>query len=84
VSSSPGFGPALLTSLLTATIATSVIAVFGTPLAYLLARNKGVGMRLLGVLVALPLALPPLMSGLLLLYVLGPYTTVGRLFGRPQ
>ena len=30
---------------------------------------------------ALPLALPPLMSGLLLLYVVGPYTTAGRLFG---
>jgi molybdate transport system permease protein len=34
----------------------------------------------LGVLVALPLALPPLVSGLLLLYVLGPYTALGRLF----
>jgi ABC-type Fe3+/spermidine/putrescine transport system ATPase subunit/ABC-type sulfate transport system permease component len=81
VSSSPGFGPALLTSLLTATIATGVIAVFGTPLAFLLARSKGVGMRVLGVLVALPLALPPLMSGLLLLYVVGPYTAVGKIFG---
>jgi ABC-type Fe3+/spermidine/putrescine transport system ATPase subunit/ABC-type molybdate transport system permease subunit len=38
-------------------------------------------MRVLGVLVALPLALPPLMSGLLLLFVLGPYTTVGKIFG---
>ena len=81
VSSSPGFGSALLTSLLTATIATAVIGVLGTPLAYLLARGRTVLARVLGVLVALPLALPPLVSGLLLLYVLGPYTLAGRIFG---
>jgi molybdate transport system permease protein len=81
VSPSPGFGPALITSLLTATIAASVIAILGTPLAFLLARAKGFGTRAVGVLIALPLALPPLMSGLLLLYVVGPYTTVGKIFG---
>jgi molybdate transport system permease protein len=81
VSPSPGFAPALLTSLLTATISACIIAVFGTPLAYLLARTRTVASRALGVLLALPLALPPLVSGLLLLYVVGPYTTVGRLFG---
>ncbi|MCW2971212.1 MAG: hypothetical protein JWO23_2339, partial [Solirubrobacterales bacterium] len=32
-------------------------------------------------LVAIPLALPPLVSGLLLLYVVGPYTLAGRTFG---
>jgi molybdate transport system permease protein len=81
VSPSPGFGSALLTSLLTATIATAVIAVLGTPLAYLLARGRTAATRVLGVLVALPLALPPLVSGLLLLYVVGPYTLAGRIFG---
>jgi ABC-type sulfate/molybdate transport systems ATPase subunit/ABC-type sulfate transport system permease component len=81
VSPSPGFAPALLTSLLTATIATAVIAVLGTPLAYLLARDRRTSTRLLGVLVAIPLALPPLVSGLLLLYVVGPYTLAGRAFG---
>ncbi|HEV2923865.1 MAG TPA: ATP-binding cassette domain-containing protein [Solirubrobacteraceae bacterium] len=81
VSPSPGFGSALLTSLLTATIATAVIAVLGTPLAYLLARGRTAVTRVLGVLVALPLALPPLVSGLLLLYVVGPYTLAGRVFG---
>jgi ABC-type sulfate/molybdate transport systems ATPase subunit/ABC-type sulfate transport system permease component len=80
VSASPGVGSALGTSLLTATIAMVVIAVLGTPLAYLLARGKGLRSRVLTALVALPLALPPLMSGLLLLYVLGPHTTLGRLF----
>jgi ABC-type sulfate/molybdate transport systems ATPase subunit/ABC-type sulfate transport system permease component len=81
VSSAPGLGSALLTSLLTATVSTAVIATLGVPLAYLLARAKGATARMGLALVTLPLALPPLMSGLLLLYVLGPYTAVGRLFG---
>ncbi len=80
VAASPGVSSALATSLLTATIAAAVIALLGTPLAYLLARGKGLRSRVLTALVALPLALPPLMSGLLLLYVLGPHTTLGRLF----
>jgi molybdate transport system permease protein len=80
-SSAPGLGSALLTSLVTATISATVVAFLGVPLAYLLARGRGVLVRVLTALVALPLALPPLMSGLLLLYVLGPYTAAGRLFG---
>ncbi len=81
VSSAPGLESALLTSLLTATISTIVIAVLGVPLAYLLAHGHDLRTRLLSALVALPLALPPLMSGLLLLYVVGPYTAAGRIFG---
>ncbi|MHB8452871.1 MAG: molybdate ABC transporter permease subunit, partial [Mycobacteriales bacterium] len=70
-----------MTSLLTATVATAVIAVTGVPLAYLLARPRGWVARVLGVAVALPLALPPLVSGILLLLVVGPYTPLGRLAG---
>ena len=81
VSSAPGLGAALATSLLTATISAVVIATLGDPLAYLLARGRGPAARLALALVALPLALPPLMSGLLLLYVVGPYTTAGRCSG---
>ncbi len=80
VTAAPGVGPALVTSLLTASIATAVIALLGVPLAYLLARARRPGARALEALLALPLALPPLMSGLLLLYVLGPHTAAGRLF----
>ncbi len=80
MSSSPGFAGALLVSLETATIAAAAIALLGTPLAYLLARGGGLAGRALGVLVALPLALPPLVSGLLLLFLVGPYTALGRLF----
>ncbi|MHB8240430.1 MAG: ABC transporter ATP-binding protein/permease [Solirubrobacteraceae bacterium] len=81
VSSTPGLASALAISLYTATISAAVITLLGVPLAYLLARGSGAVTRVLTALVALPLALPPLMSGLLLLYVVGPYTTTGRLFG---
>jgi ABC-type Fe3+/spermidine/putrescine transport system ATPase subunit/ABC-type sulfate transport system permease component len=80
VQSSPGLGSALVTSLLTATISTVVIVVLGTPLAYLMARRRGAMARVLLALVALPLALPALMSGVLLLYVVGPFTILGELF----
>ena len=79
--SSPGVGAALVVSLETATIATVVIALTGVPLAYLLARGKRRTSTVLGVLVQLPIALPPLMSGILLLYLVGPYSMLGRLFG---
>jgi molybdate transport system permease protein len=81
VSSTPGVGGALATSLVTATVSALVIALLGIPLAYLLARARGRAGRVLTALVALPLALPPLMGGLLLLYVLGPRTPAGELFG---
>ncbi len=80
-SSTPGLGSALTISLYTATISAAIITLLGVPLAYLLARGHGAIARVGTALVALPLALPPLMSGLLLLYVVGPYTTGGRLFG---
>jgi ABC-type sulfate/molybdate transport systems ATPase subunit/ABC-type sulfate transport system permease component len=76
----PGMGAALGVSLLTASIATLVIAVVGIPLGYLLSRARGRLAGLLGVAVQLPLALPPLISGLLLVYLVGPYTWLGRLF----
>jgi len=76
----PGLFPALYTSAVTATISTALIALFGIPLAYLLARSRSRWASFLGVVVALPLALPPLMAGILLIYVVGPYTTIGSLF----
>ncbi|HLI61723.1 MAG TPA: ATP-binding cassette domain-containing protein [Solirubrobacteraceae bacterium] len=76
----PGLGGALVTSLVTASISTVIIVALGVPLAYLLARARGRVAAALGVLVALPLALPPLMSGILLIEVVGPYTAIGRLF----
>ena len=75
-----GLLPALWISLLTATIATAIVALFGVPLAWVLAREHGRFWSAVGLVVQLPLALPPLMSGILLIEVVGPYTLIGRLF----
>ena len=76
----PGLWSALRTSVESATIATAVIAVLGIPLAFVLARHPGRAANVVTFLVALPLALPPVMSGILLIYLVGPYTTIGRFF----
>jgi ABC-type sulfate/molybdate transport systems ATPase subunit/ABC-type sulfate transport system permease component len=78
--SSPGTASALAVSVETATLSTVVVAILGVPLAYLLARGRSRTSGVVGVVIQLPIALPPLMSGILLLYVLGPYTFLGRLF----
>ena len=78
--SSPGAGAALVVSLETASVATAVIAITCVPFAYLLARGHRRASMLLGIAVQLPIALPPLMSGILLLYLVGPYSALGALF----
>ena len=78
----PGLFPALWVSICGATIALALSTLFGVPLAFLLARSKGRVAGLVGLVVQIPLALPPLMSGIVLVYVIGPYTFLGQLFGR--
>ncbi|MGH3626772.1 MAG: ATP-binding cassette domain-containing protein, partial [Sciscionella sp.] len=78
---SQGLGSALGLSLATASVATAIIAVLGIPLAYLLAHSTGRLARVVGVLIQVPLALPPLVSGLLLIFLVGPYTPLGVLTG---
>jgi ABC-type Fe3+/spermidine/putrescine transport system ATPase subunit/ABC-type sulfate transport system permease component len=68
-------------SLASATVATVIIALCGVPLGYLLARLPGRGMATLGFVVQLPLALPPLTSGILLLFLVGYAAPLGRLTG---
>lgn len=76
-----GLLPAFWVSVEGATIATVVVTLLGVPLAYLLARHRGPLVAVLGTLVMVPLAVPPVMSGILLIYVLGPYTPIGSFFG---
>jgi ABC-type Fe3+/spermidine/putrescine transport system ATPase subunit/ABC-type sulfate transport system permease component len=79
--SASGLFGALYVSATTATISTALIALLGVPLAYVLARSRGPLGAAVGVAVQLPLAIPPLMSGIVLISVLGPDTVVGRAFG---
>lgn len=78
--STPGLWGAVRTSVESASIATVIIAVVGVPLAYALSRGSGLVTRAVGVLIVLPLALPPVMAGILLIYIIGPYTVLGRFF----
>jgi molybdate transport system ATP-binding protein/molybdate transport system permease protein len=85
-SADPGFGaaglwPALGVSVEGATISLVLITLFGVPLAHALVSHRGRIANVVGVIVQLPLALPPLMSGILLIFVVGPYTTLGQFFG---
>ncbi|WP_322012282.1 ATP-binding cassette domain-containing protein [Paraburkholderia sp. J12] len=64
-----------------ASVAALVILVLGVPLGYWLARSRSRSVALLGFVVQLPLALPPLTSGVLLLFLVGPYSGIGQLFG---
>ena len=66
-------------SIASASVATLVIAIGGIPLGYLLARSRGRAMAGLGFVVQLPLALPPLTSGVLLLFLIGYTAPLGRL-----
>jgi ABC-type sulfate transport system permease component len=75
-----GLFPSLFVSLESASISLALITLLGVPLAYLLARSAGRVASFVGLVVMLPLALPPLMSGILLIYLVGPYTYLGRLF----
>jgi molybdate transport system permease protein len=70
---------ACATSIAAATVATALIAVGGIPLGYVLAHVPGRAVTVLGFLVQLPLALPPLTSGILLLFLLGYASPLGRM-----
>jgi ABC-type Fe3+/spermidine/putrescine transport system ATPase subunit/ABC-type sulfate transport system permease component len=77
----PGLFSALWVSVAGATISLALVTLCGVPLAYVLARSTGRVAAVVGVLVQIPLALPPLMSGIVLVYLIGPYTFLGQLFG---
>ena len=68
---------ALSTSLISATTATILMGLFGIPLGYLLARYRFPGKSLLNIAIYLPLVFPPVVSGILLLVLYGPYGLIG-------
>ena len=72
-----GLWAAARTSVVSASITTAVVLVLGVPLAHRLATSTGPLARVVTVVVQLPLALPPVMSGIVLIYLVGPYTWLG-------
>jgi molybdate transport system permease protein len=67
----------LVLSVWTATSATAIALVVGVPLAWVLARGRFPGQRLLRALVTLPLVLPPVVGGVALLLAFGRTGFVG-------
>jgi len=78
----PGLWQALGVSVVSATASLVIGVLTGIPLAYILARRKGRLSAAVQVLVQLPLALPPLVTGIILIYIVGPYSFLGRLSGQ--
>src|ERR671928_1996240 len=74
---SPPEWTAILLSLRVAVIATLVATPFGIALAWLLARHNFWGKSVIDALVHLPLVLPPVVTGYLLLLALGRRGLVG-------
>lgn len=68
-------------SLATAPVATLLATVVGVPLAYVLARASFPGKLAIEALVALPLVVPPVVAGVMLLTGVGHGSTVGTLAG---
>ncbi len=69
---------AAVTSLASATVSTALAVTCGLPLAYWLARAEGRWRSVVTAAVALPLVLPPIVSGMVLLTVVGGNAPLGR------
>ena len=68
----------ILLSLKVATLSTIIIIPIGTYLGWLFSRKRFTGKSLLDGLVNIPLVLPPVVTGYLLLILLGPSGFIGR------
>ncbi len=77
---SPAVAQAVQLSLTTSAASTLLALLLGTPLAYLLARHRFAGHRLLDTLVDLPMVLPPAVAGIALLLAFGRRGLVGPIF----
>lgn len=73
----PGALSPLFVSLEASALALGVLVVAGTPLAWLMARDRLPAPRLFEAGVLVPLLMPPLVIGLLLVFMVGPATPLG-------
>jgi sulfate transport system permease protein len=78
----PGAWAAIRLTLITSTLAAVISAVMGTTLAYALVRFRFPGRQLLSSLVDLPLAIPTLVTGVMLRALYGPNSAVGQALDR--
>ena len=69
---------ALVLSLVTSAVATVILAVLGTPLAWILATRRLPAQRFVDALVHLPMVLPPTVAGFALLMAFGRAGLAGR------
>jgi len=76
-----GAKEALEVSALSSAIAVAIMTLFGVPLGYLLARGRLRFTRLWIGLVFLPMVVPDLAGGILLLQTFGPHGTIGHPLG---
>lgn len=81
VGTSLGVASAAYVSAVTATITTLTLVLFGLPLASRLAHSTSTWSGVIKAFIRLPLGIPPLVSGVMLLIAFGPYSFIGRLFG---
>jgi molybdate/tungstate transport system permease protein len=79
--SAPGAWDPALVSLAAAAVTLAVLLLLGTPLAWMLARGTLPFPRVWEAGMLCSLLLPPLVLGLLLIFLVGPFTPVGRLLG---
>ncbi|HEY8160333.1 MAG TPA: molybdate ABC transporter permease subunit [Methylobacter sp.] len=75
---SPADLDTLLLTFKVASIATLLMLLFGTPLAWWLARTRSCWKGIINTIVALPLVLPPTVLGFYLLVLMGPAGAVGK------
>ena len=74
----PGAWDAIRLTLITSAVATLINGVMGTLLAWVLVRYRFPGRRVLSAVVDLPMAIPTLVTGLMLLTLYGPNSPIGR------
>jgi sulfate transport system permease protein len=73
---------AIRLTLITAAAATVINAVMGTLLAWVLVRYRFPGRRVLSSMVDLPMAIPTLVTGLMILTLYGPNAPIGKFLDR--
>jgi sulfate transport system permease protein len=78
----PGATAAIRLTLITSTLAALINAVMGTLLAYVLVRYTFPGRRWLSAIVDLPLAIPTLVTGVMLVALYGPASPIGGFLDR--